>query len=414
MVSPPGSEPREEPELARLRANVWKLSLLGASHMFLLVMPIVVPFFRSHGLGMRDVYTLEAIFSVGVVVLEVPSGYVADLVGRRRSLLLGAALYGVAFTFLAFSDSFLSFAVFELLAAAGIAFFSGADLALLYASLERLPDGAARSTGALGRLVSFTQLGETVAALAGGALAAVSLALPVQLQALVAWLPLGIAFSLYEPSDASLASREHGENARAVLRALFGSGRRMALLALANVGFGVVTLVAVWALQGQWQSEGISIEHFGWMWAVQNGTVALAARFAHRLDDALGIVVVALLVSALPLLGYAGMAWAPGAFAIAAGLAFPLTRALNYVVLRDALNLGLPSELRATANSLLALGLRGAFVVLGPAFGALVDARSMRRACEVALAGSLLLALGLGLPLAHALRRQPAARATGG
>ena len=47
--------------------------------MFMLIMPVIVPFFRAHGLSMADVYRLQTIFAVAIVVLEVPSGYVSDL-----------------------------------------------------------------------------------------------------------------------------------------------------------------------------------------------------------------------------------------------------------------------------------------------------------------------------------------------
>ena len=47
--APPG-------EAQRIQANIRKLSLLSASHMFLVVMPVIVPFYRAHGLDMREVY----------------------------------------------------------------------------------------------------------------------------------------------------------------------------------------------------------------------------------------------------------------------------------------------------------------------------------------------------------------------
>jgi hypothetical protein len=59
-------------EADRLRTNVPKLSLLGASHMFLVVMPVIVPFYRADGLDLRDVYVLQAIFAVLALLTTVP------------------------------------------------------------------------------------------------------------------------------------------------------------------------------------------------------------------------------------------------------------------------------------------------------------------------------------------------------
>lgn len=390
-----------------MRANVQRLSWLNGAHMFLVFMPIAVPYYRAHGLDMNEVYLLQATFSVATMLFEVPSGYLADRIGRRRSLVLGGSLWGSAFLLLLFADSFAAFACFEVVAAAGVACFSGADLALLYASLETLPDGRERGVGAIGRLVSAAQLGETMAALLGGALAMISLRAPLQMQAVVAWLPLAVALSLHEPEGVRLASAGHRENLRTVLRALFASGRFTGWLTLTNVVYGMVTIVAVFSFQAQWVALGVGLGHFGWLWAAQNLVVALGARAAHRIENRLGFGVVIAAVAVLPVAGFLGMGWLPGLFAIAAGVCFPLCRALNQVVLRDALNARMPTELRATANSLLALGMRALFALTGPLFGHALDL-SGSRAFVIAGALSTVAALAFCAPLATAWRRQRA------
>ncbi len=72
-------------EAQRVQANIRKLSLLRASHMFLVVMPVIVPFYRASGLDMREVYLLQSVFAVGTLLLEVPAGYAADLLGRKKT-----------------------------------------------------------------------------------------------------------------------------------------------------------------------------------------------------------------------------------------------------------------------------------------------------------------------------------------
>ena len=43
-------------------------------------------------MSLADIMILQALFGVAVVVFEFPSGYLADRIGRRRSLLIGASL----------------------------------------------------------------------------------------------------------------------------------------------------------------------------------------------------------------------------------------------------------------------------------------------------------------------------------
>ncbi|RME62044.1 MAG: MFS transporter, partial [Candidatus Dadabacteria bacterium] len=53
-------------------------------------MPVIVLFFKENGLSMKDVFILQALFSVAVVIFEIPSGYFSDVVGRRTTLIVGS------------------------------------------------------------------------------------------------------------------------------------------------------------------------------------------------------------------------------------------------------------------------------------------------------------------------------------
>ena len=94
------------PSPERLRGNVTRIQALNFAWMFMLIMPVVVPFLEGHGLSMGQVLQLQAIFAVSIVVLEVPSGYVSDLLGRKGCLVVAGLLHGVAFTLLASVSSF--------------------------------------------------------------------------------------------------------------------------------------------------------------------------------------------------------------------------------------------------------------------------------------------------------------------
>jgi hypothetical protein len=52
--------------------------------MFLVIIPVIVPYFLSLGLDMKQVFQLQAIFGLTVALLEVPSGYLCDLGAEKR------------------------------------------------------------------------------------------------------------------------------------------------------------------------------------------------------------------------------------------------------------------------------------------------------------------------------------------
>ena len=78
-----------------------------------LVMPIIVLFYKANGLSMQDVFTLQAVYSVTIMVLEIPTGYFADILGRKRSILIGACMGFGGYLIYSFSYGFWQFAVAE-------------------------------------------------------------------------------------------------------------------------------------------------------------------------------------------------------------------------------------------------------------------------------------------------------------
>ena len=58
-----------------LAHNIWKLYLIKISKWFMVFMPILVLFMQDNGLSLQAVMTIQAIYSLGVAVFEIPSGY---------------------------------------------------------------------------------------------------------------------------------------------------------------------------------------------------------------------------------------------------------------------------------------------------------------------------------------------------
>lgn len=86
-------------------------------------------------LSAQEALLLAALTDVGVILLEVPSGYLSDAVGRKPTLAL-AALATSAGCFLIYtSTDFAMLALAQFLLGTGTAFASGSDNALLYDTL---------------------------------------------------------------------------------------------------------------------------------------------------------------------------------------------------------------------------------------------------------------------------------------
>tara|TARA_B100000959_G_C14831253_1_gene562003 strand:+ start:575 stop:997 length:423 start_codon:yes stop_codon:yes gene_type:complete len=97
--------------------------------------------------------------------------------------------------------------------------------------------------------------------------------------------------------------------------------------------------------------------------------VAFAAKFGYQIERKHGAISALLLIGALPIIGHFGMAWLQGWAGIAIGLLLFICRGLTQVILVNALNKRVPSEFRATANSLTSFLFRLGFITTGPLVG---------------------------------------------
>ena len=94
-----------------LQNNIRTIYLMGFFSSFLVVLPVFVPLLQGHGLSMSQVLQTQALFALTIALFEVPSGYFADMYGRRLAILIGAGLNAVGFLSLLWADSFLDFVV---------------------------------------------------------------------------------------------------------------------------------------------------------------------------------------------------------------------------------------------------------------------------------------------------------------
>lgn len=155
-------------------------------------------------LSLEEALLLEAIYYVTVVVLEVPSGWVSDRLGRRPTLLAATAATTLAALVFAGTASFAAFALAQGLKAAGQALNSGTDTSLLYDSLAeagREGETAEREGRALAWGLGFG----AGAAAVGGLVGLIDLRLAWLLTAAGELGAFGVALAFAEPRPAGRA-----------------------------------------------------------------------------------------------------------------------------------------------------------------------------------------------------------------
>jgi hypothetical protein len=363
-----------------LRVNIRAIYLMGFFHSFVIVVPVFVPLLQGFGLSMAEVLQTQALYALTVALFEVPSGYIADLWGRRRAILVGSAFNAIGFLSLLRADSFAEFLFYEVMLGIGISLISGADLALLYDSEKLLADRGEPGAGtskSLSRLISLEAAASGIAGIVASLLLIIgNLQLLVAVQALCGLVPLLLGMLLVEPSRPVL-TQGHAGNARAIMRLLVVGKPVVLWTSVAIAAFGLLALYSFWIYQKYWELQGIPLSAFGYIWAAFALTVSLCARYASAIEARLGWRRTLAITAALPIIGLTGMALLGGWIGVMFGFMIQISRGLSLTLFYEALNRRIPSEFRATVNSLVSLGVRTLFIATGPLLGWALDTQGM-------------------------------------
>jgi len=415
-------ETAPNPAARRVQAAYFTL-LIGNTLAASFIWGVNTLFLLDAGLTNFEAFAANAFFSVGMVIFEVPTGVVADTLGRRVSYLLGTitlAVTTVLYYLLWVGHSpFWMWAIVSVLLGLGFTFFSGAVEAWLVDALA-----ATGYTGGLervfGRGLALAGAAMFIGSILGGVVAqATNLGVPFLIRAGILVVMFVVAALVMHDLGFTPAGRAHPIRAtKEVFNASvkYGLGRRpvryvmFASFFTTGVGFYVFYalqpyLVELWGDTGAYSIAGLAA-------AILSGSQVIGGLLApwvrKRFRKRTTTIILSLVVSSLVLLalGVNRNFW----IALVLLTVWGLVEAAAGPVQQAYLNDMIPSQQRATVLSFDSL--------LGSTGGAVIQPVLGRSADLWGYPGSLLVSGGiqaLAVPFLWLSRRQgsPADVATG-
>jgi len=363
-----------------LKSNIWKLYLIRSFRWFMLVMPIIVLFFQDNGLSMCQVFLLQSVFSIAVVIFEIPSGYLADIIGRKISIIAGCFLAVAGFTAYSLSYGFWGFLFAELFLGLSGSFISGADSALIYDTLVEI-DQTCDYKKIEGRLISVGNFSEGIAGLAGGLLALVSLRMPFYFETAITFIAIPVAFTLVEPARHKLDNSEG--NLKSILRIVKYSlhdHTEIKWLIMYSAMIGVSILTMVWFVQPYLKLVGLPLALFGVVWAGLQFSVGIFSFYAHRIELFVGRKRTLILLVLITVICYFLLSVFQSLWSIIFIVILYFVRGISYPVVKDYINQTITSDIRATVLSVTSMIRRLMFSIFGPLAGWIADLYSLRAA----------------------------------
>ncbi len=252
---------------------------------------IMTPFFISIGLNQAKIAAVQAIFTAVVMLLNFPTGWLADRFSRKWANVLGD--FGCAISYLCYSraNSFLTAVACEILLGFFMAFSQGVDFSLLKHFSEQLASRNAQQDQSTqernfrrqsANLATYQYLASILLCLLGGPLGVVSFRFAIAANG-ITYLIAGIV-SLFIQDDSekltTIKASPLGDMCR-IARESFTPGRlRRRIVAFAIVR--EMTHGIIWIFTPMLLAAGVPLAVVSAAWALSSVASTIGARLARR------------------------------------------------------------------------------------------------------------------------------------
>jgi MFS family permease len=363
-----------------IQSNIGKIYIIKALRWFMLIMPILVLFFQENGLSMKEILILQSVFSIAIVVFEIPSGYFSDVIGRKITIIIACILGFAAFIIYSFAYSFKEFLIAELILGFSSSFLSGTDSAILYDTLAQIKKENLYKK-IEGRLLAIGNFSEATASLLAGFVATISLRTPFFIETALMFFTIIVAITLVEPKRRRFKSPEG--NIKGIMKIVKHSlhyHHEIKWLIIYSGFISASTLTMVFFIQPYFQLVDLPLVYFGIIWAILNVSVGIFSLYAHKYEIKLGRKKALISLIIFPFIGYLLLSITKSLWSLIFILPFYFTRAMSYPILKDYVNKLVSSDIRATVLSVKNLVSRIIFAIVGPIIGWLTDVYSLQLA----------------------------------
>ena len=306
------------------------------------------------GLNFFEIMALQSYFMFVIFLFEIPSGAIADFIGRKMALILSSAsVVGAAFAYSIYPNILL-FGLGETLWALSIALSSGTNEAFLYSSLKSY-NAEEKLTKIQGNNQTINLIALTLSAPLGSIIAElVSLQFTMTCLALIYLCSMIVAFTFKEPPFKKKETET--KSYFTIIKQGFielKKNKILMILCFDRLSINVLIFLLFWTYQPYLQVMGIPLLWWGFISAGMNITNAFFSyaipRILNKLKNKLRFLILVDLINGITFLSM-GFNFNPyiGIVLILIIVAFGYSRFLIYI---NGINKQIEAEERATVLS---------------------------------------------------------------
>jgi predicted MFS family arabinose efflux permease len=347
----------------------------------MLYMPVVKLYYEENHLNNFELFLLHGIYSIIIAISEIPSGYAADVWGRKKTMITGLFFGFIGFAVYSVTHSFWGFLLAEVVLGIGQGFTSGCDTALLYDSLQEQKkenlyikmEGNITATG---------NIAEAFAGISVTLLAFAVIRYYYYIQTFIALISFLIAFFLVEPFVHHHEEKNWSSIIDTVKHSLWKNKLLSGYIIFSSI-IGFASLSMAWFAQIFLYKAGLPKTYFGVTWTGLNLMVAIGSLLSAWIYRKLGIRKALLYILLFSSFGFLLASQTISIYGIFLLSVFYFVRGTAHPIMKDRINSLTKSNVRATVLSIRSFIIRILFFALGPFLGWITDKYSLSLALEL-------------------------------
>lgn len=345
------------------------------------------------GLNLFQIGIMESIFHLTSFTMEIPTGLVADIYGRKASRLAGRLMNIISILILILGNNFWFIAISFVVSALSYNLESGAGDALLYDSMKEIGIEDDYNK-VIGKREIFFQISATISLILGGYIAQTNYILVYKIAAVIAIIAFVECLFFNEPNIGKIESENKGYkllyeqfiNSINILK----NNRQLRFLIIFSEVFALFYTTEFFYIQNYLKNIGTTESVIGIILSIGAICGAIASANAHRLQVKFGIVKLLVAASVAAIFGF----WVVG-LSKAAGVAFiglSMVEGIIFVTTTGYINKLIPSEQRATLLSFQSMFFSFLMIGIFPLIGKIGDIFTLQTSFQlIAVMATILL-----------------------
>ncbi len=325
-------------------------------------------FYNHYNLGTTELYIVQSIFSIWVVVLEIPTGFISDKYSRKLSLVIWLLLSAIGLGIYSQTNNLRWFAFSELILTIGYCCMSWTDTALIYDTIAH-DNNSKQYKKISGRYHGLSSLSEAIGGIVGWYIIVYGINFPLILDSIFAGVAFMTALFLVEPPRKKFDPLEWSRIQVSQTLSFVYHHKKIWRLILFSAFTSTITINMVRFSQPYMKLVDLPIVRVGRFWCVMNASGSIVSLFIHKIEQYLTqrlfmIAIIVWWVICMMILAFFPSLWLLPIF-----LLFQFTRQWNRLISNDNLHVLTESSIRSTVQSINSMAFRLCFALWWPVFG---------------------------------------------